>query len=205
MACFRSMRPARVDGTSPHSRPARYASYPPLMAGEVAYLPVWSREGGGHKCQESPLFQDFAGNKATNTAMAKGAPCLQSFPDTESRAMGIIKNLPSRCREEEVLDVISQLGFGSGITAFSMPTRVGKGNRILNRGFAFVYFSDEEVCRQFVKAAEGYRGFGEHPSDRAITALFSLHFGGGSPRGPKSSAGSSQQETEDELTEVCSQ
>jgi len=200
MACNRSMHPAWVDGTNPHSRPVRLAAYPPLAPGEVAYLPVWSWEGG----QEGMVSQDFARSEATETAVTKVVPRLQSSPDAESRAMGIIKNLPSRCREEEVLDVISQLGFGSDITSFSMPTRVGKGNRMLNRGFAFVYFSNEEVCRQFVKAAEGYRGFGEHPSDRAISAIFSLHFGGSS-RGPKSSARSSQEETEDELTETSSQ
>ena len=153
----KSAHPAWVYGTSPRSRPARYASYPPLAPGEVAYLPVWSPEGRGQERQESVVLQDVAGGEASATATARGPPRTQPTSlDVESRAMGVIKNLPSRCRDVEVLDVISKLGFGSDVTAFSMPTRVQKDKRMLNKGFAFVYFSDERVCRQFVQAAAGH-------------------------------------------------
>ncbi|CAK0803566.1 unnamed protein product [Prorocentrum cordatum] len=132
------MHPARVDDINPQTRPVHYASFPPLTPEEVAYIPVWPWEDGGLKLQECAVCQGAAGDEANTTALVKVFPCMRTNPDTaESRAMAIIKNLPSRCREEAVLDVISQLGFGSDVTAFRMPTRVGKGNRKLNRGFAF--------------------------------------------------------------------
>mmetsp|Transcript_9632 Transcript_9632/g.26952 ORF Transcript_9632/g.26952 Transcript_9632/m.26952 type:complete len:103 (-) Transcript_9632:2-310(-) len=94
--------------------------------------------------------------------------------------MAVIKNLPSRCRGEAVVDVIDRLGFLTSVSEFCMPMRVGKGNRLLNRGFAFVYFADAGVCRQFVEAAGGHRGFGQHPSGRAISVVFSQGAGGAS-------------------------
>ncbi|CAK0909108.1 unnamed protein product [Prorocentrum cordatum] len=196
------MHPARVDDINPQIRPARHASYPPLAPEEVAYIPVWPWEDGGLKLQEGAVCQGAAGDEANTTALAKVFPCMRTSPyAARSRAMGIIKNLPSRCREEDVLDVISQLGFGSDVTAFNMPTRVGKGNRKLNRGFAFVYFCDERVCWRFVKDADGYRGFGDHSSGRAISVTFSLHFSSRSYR--RYSVGS--QDTEDELAAVSCQ
>lgn len=208
MSCCRSAHPAWVHDISPHSRPARHASYPPLAPREVAYLPVWSLEGGSLKRREGVVLQDDAGNEATTTATAwttatttaaaaawtttshyddgheatttatatTGHPCTQPSLDVESRAMGVIRNLPSRCRDVDVLDAISRLGFGSDVTAFNMPTRVQAGSRILNRGFAFVYFSDEGVCRRFVQVAAGYCGFGKHLSSKAISVEFSVIF-----------------------------
>jgi len=180
------MQPAWVDDISPQTRPVDHASYPPLTPEEVAYIPVWHCEDGGLKLHGRTVCQGAAGDEANTTVLAKVFLCMRTSLDAaESRAMGVIKNLPSRCREEDVLDMISQLGFGSDITAFEMPTRVGKGNRKLNRGFAFVYFRDEGVCRRFVQDAEGYRGFGEHSSSRAISVTFSSDFSGGTTGGPR--------------------
>jgi len=192
MPSYQGMRPAWVDVTNSPSRPSRYALYPPLTPRMVAYLPVCSFGDGGSEFHETASFQDAIGDEVNTAAMEKAAFCMRTSPDAESMAFGVIKNLPSRRSEEQVLDVISQLGFGSSLTGFIMPTRVGKGNRKLNKGFAFVYFSDQRVCREFVEAAAGYSGFGEHGASRSISVVFSLHCSG-SPRA--TSSGVSSHET----------
>jgi len=90
--------------------------------------------------------------------------------DTDAVAMAIMKNIPSRCGKQEVLEVISKLGFSHDVAHFRMPQRVGKCNRVLNRGYAFVCFRSAAACERFVEAASGYRGFAGHQSDRAISA-----------------------------------
>ncbi|CAK0839157.1 unnamed protein product, partial [Prorocentrum cordatum] len=194
--------PAFVLSTNVESLPARCSSYPSLKPGQVAYLPVWSHDGTDRDRHESAAFQAAVRDMAVTMAMVKGSVRMEKRPNEEMRAMAIIKNLPSRCKETEVLDVISHLGFVSDIAAFKMPIRLGKGMRTLNRGYAFVYFSDEWVCQQFVEAATGHRGFGGRSTGRAISVFCSLHLGGSpcgaSPAGPP-------QEPENELAESSCQ
>jgi len=170
------------------ARPEADAFYSP---GEVAYLPVPVRFGLGAIGDEGQQWRapPRGGTCAAAPSCDGGSTCCPGgetdtdteagAKETDAKAMAVIKNLPSRCSEEDVVGLIDKLGFRSDVIEFSMPTRVGKGKRKVNRGFAFVNFSDVEVCRKFVEASSGHRGFGDHLSSRAISVVFSLRVGGG--------------------------
>jgi len=207
MESYQSMRPAWVSWTSPLLRPPGASTHPSAQVAylpvrpeadpyfspsEVAYILTQRKEARNEwrRCPAPPQGNAGAEAVAVKMAIAGGRQSTGdsrcSGTDTESdmetereaKPMAVIKNLPSRCREEAVVDVIDKLGFSADVAEFSMPTRVGKGNRLMNRGFAFVSFSDEEVCRKFAEAAKGHRGFGKHLSSRAISVVVSLHGGG---------------------------
>lgn len=82
-----------------------------------------------------------------------------------------LRNLPVRCRSDEVLASLAGLGFDrSTIAFFNMPSRPNKPTRKShNRGYCFVRFINPEVCRQFIEATEhGFR-IESRSSDKLVT------------------------------------
>ncbi|CAK0821913.1 unnamed protein product [Prorocentrum cordatum] len=177
--------------------PAGSFSSAEAVAGAVAIAKCSRRGYGGHDGQDAEVgsIGGAGGSQGIGTGSPAEAHGSQvtgtcSVAGAEARASALIKNLPSRCSEEDVADAIDRLGFRADVAELSMPTRVGKGNRLLNRGFAFVTFSSVEVCRQFAQAAQGHRGFGKRLSCRAISVVFPLMVGGASREESPRSAGS---------------
>jgi len=66
----------------------------------------------------------------------------------------MIKNIPSRCHQEEVLEAIAQFGFASRYTFFYLPKKVGK---MLNYGYAFIGLFTEQDVNDFRRSLEGFQ------------------------------------------------
>lgn len=84
----------------------------------------------------------------------------------------ILKSIPSRMVEVEMLMVISSLGFYDALVNFNMPMRVVPDGRSLNKGFAFVEFADRSICQQFRDVASGYQ-FKDRVTTRVLEAYLS--------------------------------
>ena len=95
---------------------------------------------------------------------------LDNAPIEPQKFLAVIQNIPSRCAESEVLELIDSMGYLAAVYSFHMPTRMSgrKTHRIINRGFAFVEFLDAHARESFVAAASGHRGFRDRASNRAI-------------------------------------
>jgi hypothetical protein len=70
----------------------------------------------------------------------------------------MLKNIPSRSTVSEVMSFIEDAGFGQDITSFYMPQRTaGSRRRVLNKGYAFVGFSDPDMCARFASEISGQK------------------------------------------------
>jgi len=67
----------------------------------------------------------------------------------------MIKNIPSRCTCQDVIDAIDSLGFGGIYNFFYLPIRCRK--EMKGFGFAFIGFPDAYLMQQFQAAMTGYR------------------------------------------------
>ncbi|CAK0848225.1 unnamed protein product [Prorocentrum cordatum] len=76
----------------------------------------------------------------------------------------MIKNIPSRCHQDEVLEAIAQFGFGSRYTFFYLPTKTGK---MLNYGYAFVSLPTEQDVTEFRRSLDGFQ-FARRKSSKAV-------------------------------------
>eukprot|EP00931_Biecheleriopsis_adriatica_P111495 TRINITY_DN8588_c0_g1_i1.p1 TRINITY_DN8588_c0_g1~~TRINITY_DN8588_c0_g1_i1.p1 ORF type:complete len:163 (+),score=31.52 TRINITY_DN8588_c0_g1_i1:102-590(+) len=79
----------------------------------------------------------------------------------------MIRNIPSRCREHEILSVVAQFGFANQIQKFYLPLR-RSGQALFNRGYAFIGFNSPEAAFEFGTSIRNYafrRG-----STKAVTA-----------------------------------
>eukprot|EP00929_Paragymnodinium_shiwhaense_P047026 TRINITY_DN23883_c0_g1_i2.p1 TRINITY_DN23883_c0_g1~~TRINITY_DN23883_c0_g1_i2.p1 ORF type:complete len:246 (+),score=43.68 TRINITY_DN23883_c0_g1_i2:180-917(+) len=75
------------------------------------------------------------------------APAMDDAAKLTSTLM--IKNLPSRCQQEEVLRIINESGFEDLYDFFYMPARTSP-QRAQNYGYAFVNFTSPEDAHRFV-------------------------------------------------------
>eukprot|EP00927_Polykrikos_kofoidii_P065611 TRINITY_DN6134_c0_g1_i1.p1 TRINITY_DN6134_c0_g1~~TRINITY_DN6134_c0_g1_i1.p1 ORF type:complete len:225 (+),score=19.07 TRINITY_DN6134_c0_g1_i1:71-745(+) len=66
----------------------------------------------------------------------------------------MIRNLPCRCTQAEVLDAVHDLGFSRDCAFFHMPFRSGAKQ---NQGYAFIGFRHPAICSSFRDAITGYR------------------------------------------------
>eukprot|EP00931_Biecheleriopsis_adriatica_P003678 TRINITY_DN105454_c0_g1_i1.p2 TRINITY_DN105454_c0_g1~~TRINITY_DN105454_c0_g1_i1.p2 ORF type:complete len:168 (+),score=16.74 TRINITY_DN105454_c0_g1_i1:118-621(+) len=60
----------------------------------------------------------------------------------------IVRNIPSRCRENEILVAVCHLGFAMELTKFYLPLQ-RSGEVLFNKGYAFFGFSRPEVAMAF--------------------------------------------------------
>eukprot|EP00930_Biecheleria_cincta_P051118 TRINITY_DN3627_c0_g1_i1.p1 TRINITY_DN3627_c0_g1~~TRINITY_DN3627_c0_g1_i1.p1 ORF type:complete len:199 (-),score=20.81 TRINITY_DN3627_c0_g1_i1:154-711(-) len=66
----------------------------------------------------------------------------------------MLRNLPARCRVDELKQAIQDLGFDVLYRTYNMPL---KRTTRMNRGYAFVTFDRLDVARAFFYAINGYR------------------------------------------------
>eukprot|EP00930_Biecheleria_cincta_P051119 TRINITY_DN3627_c0_g2_i1.p1 TRINITY_DN3627_c0_g2~~TRINITY_DN3627_c0_g2_i1.p1 ORF type:complete len:189 (-),score=30.50 TRINITY_DN3627_c0_g2_i1:116-682(-) len=65
----------------------------------------------------------------------------------------MLRNIPARCRVDELKQAIEDLGYQGLYISFNMPV---KGSKILNRGYAFVTFDELDTATAFAHAINGY-------------------------------------------------
>lgn len=66
----------------------------------------------------------------------------------------MLKNIPCRSSQQEVLDAIDAVGFGDRYNFFYLPIRRGHTQ---NFGYAFIGFGDKKTTIEFAMAMTGYR------------------------------------------------
>lgn len=66
----------------------------------------------------------------------------------------IIKHIPCRCSQKEVMDAVAALGFGDLYNFFYLPIR---RVHMRNFGYAFIGFPDANTTQRFAVAMTGYR------------------------------------------------
>ncbi|CAE8615741.1 unnamed protein product, partial [Polarella glacialis] len=78
-----------------------------------------------------------------------------------------LKNIPCRCRREEILGALADLGFGKEtLTYFHLPIKQGKGS--FNLGYCFVGFKTPELAATFHDRSIGFK-FQSRQSDKVVT------------------------------------
>lgn len=90
----------------------------------------------------------------------------------------MIRNIPCRCSEEEVLAAVHELGF-RGHNYFHMPWR-GTREKVQACGYAFIGFEDTETTRRFAAAMTGYV-FANRNSLKVVQ-IVPAHIEGSDPR-----------------------
>jgi len=79
-------------------------------------------------------------------------PAAPGWPD-DDRCTVFLRNLPVRCRQEEVIRTLAELGWGGDIVSVSLPLRPAKPGRAHhNRGYGFVYLNSPLAARAFLDA-----------------------------------------------------
>jgi hypothetical protein len=90
----------------------------------------------------------------TSTTMSPTNFNAADSPDYGPSNTLMIKHLPCRCSEEEVLNAIAEVGYGDSHNFFYLPIRRGHTQ---NFGYAFVGFATKELSAGFEAAMTGYR------------------------------------------------
>jgi phenylpropionate dioxygenase-like ring-hydroxylating dioxygenase large terminal subunit len=90
----------------------------------------------------------------------------EKTPEDECHTL-MIKHLPCRCSQKEVLEGIASVGFGDRYEFFYLPIRRGHTQ---NFGYAFVGFKDQESCSAFSEAMTGYRFPGRSSGKACVLA-----------------------------------
>eukprot|EP00930_Biecheleria_cincta_P084636 TRINITY_DN74087_c0_g1_i1.p1 TRINITY_DN74087_c0_g1~~TRINITY_DN74087_c0_g1_i1.p1 ORF type:complete len:186 (-),score=22.24 TRINITY_DN74087_c0_g1_i1:174-731(-) len=90
----------------------------------------------------------------------EGTARKAAFEELEDDGCAVfLRNLPVRCREEEIACTLAGLGWGGDIAFVSLPLRPAKPGRAFhNRGYGFVYFNSPFAARAFLDAmVDGFR------------------------------------------------
>jgi len=153
---------------------AEFASLPPgpvTPSGPVPPIP-WSllkpdKKARPTKRTNQRTYSNDSDEASTNATNGKQSEPSEGGDDVSSEAddrlqLGpgstechtlMIKHLPCRCTQQEVLDALAAVGFGQLYNFFYLPIRRGHTQ---NFGYAFVGFKDEETCTAFTNAMTGY-------------------------------------------------
>mmetsp|Transcript_825 Transcript_825/g.1586 ORF Transcript_825/g.1586 Transcript_825/m.1586 type:complete len:158 (-) Transcript_825:85-558(-) len=67
----------------------------------------------------------------------------------------MLRNIPSRCREHEVIGAVAELGFGQRLQKMYLPVH-RNAEVSFNRGYAFLGFDSPEVALAFRDAMRNY-------------------------------------------------
>jgi hypothetical protein len=108
-------------------------------------------------CMEDKIFRES--NTIENQVSV-------GFDDEETHTL-MIKHLPCRCSQQEVLNAIEDVGFGEAYDFFYLPIRRGHTQ---NFGYAFVGFNNKDTCSEFAQAIAGYRFAGRSSSKACAVA-----------------------------------
>jgi hypothetical protein len=70
--------------------------------------------------------------------------------------MLMVMNIPGRCTQQELMDVVVAKGFDKDLTFFHMPFFTSK-KRVHHKGYAFIGFPDMHITALFASEMNGYR------------------------------------------------
>jgi hypothetical protein len=70
--------------------------------------------------------------------------------------MLMIMNIPGRCTQQELMDVVVAKGFDKDCTFFHMPFYTSK-KRVHHKGYAFIGFPDMHITARFASEMTGHR------------------------------------------------
>jgi len=101
--------------------------------------------------------------------------CHAAYPNSQESAASeadgldnlltvMLRNLPCRLSREELVQAVTELGFGHLFVFLYMPTKHG---HLHNSGFAFVGFDDPAVTRRFSEVMSGFR-FASRRSEKSV-------------------------------------
>jgi hypothetical protein len=76
--------------------------------------------------------------------------------DHENVTTFMIRNIPCRCTQAEVLGAIEEVGFAGAYDFFYLPSLPTKRGMHQNQGYAFIGLSDPTLGSTFVEALSGY-------------------------------------------------
>lgn len=87
----------------------------------------------------------------------------------DARCIVLLRDLPVRCREEEVIRALTELGWSGVISSVCLPLRPAKPGRAHhNRGYGFVYFKSLFAAEAFLGAmVDGFR-IGTRSSSKVV-------------------------------------
>jgi len=139
-----------------NQRSFQAASKQPQVGDALPYSPraELRRASAGtsaHQVREMPGASTRA---SSGPGLADLSDCVPSEAVWDGVTTIMIKNIPSRCHQEEVLDAISQIGFASRYTFFYLPKKTGK---MLNYGYAFIGLSTEQDVTDFRRSLDGFQ------------------------------------------------
>eukprot|EP00929_Paragymnodinium_shiwhaense_P117545 TRINITY_DN882_c0_g1_i1.p1 TRINITY_DN882_c0_g1~~TRINITY_DN882_c0_g1_i1.p1 ORF type:complete len:260 (-),score=50.81 TRINITY_DN882_c0_g1_i1:431-1210(-) len=92
-------------------------------------------------------------------------------PGGEGLTTVMIKGIPARCNQKQLLQAVEERGFQGQHTFFYMPTR---RNACQNRGYAFMTMKDSETAYRFCQLMDGYT-FSDRVSNKALTVTLAEH------------------------------
>mmetsp|Transcript_108223 Transcript_108223/g.170610 ORF Transcript_108223/g.170610 Transcript_108223/m.170610 type:complete len:191 (+) Transcript_108223:100-672(+) len=121
----------------------------------------------------------------------------------------MIKNVPYKVGEEQLLEVFKEKGFFQW-DYFYVPQRHGKQDKRHSMGYAFIGFDSEETTRNFAREVSGYK-FPQLTGNKVL-AVVAAKYDGADPRnqgkkrrrrekGPKKADGEGGEDESDEESE----
>lgn len=143
---------------SPASMSPEHNSWKSDSEDNFSLTPIYTADGKS---------EDLTKGKCVDLPNEAKSPTSEAPISEEDCHTLMIKHLPCRCSQKEVLDGIASVGFGDRYEFFYLPIRRGHTQ---NFGYAFVGFKDAESCAAFTEAMTGYRFPGRSSSKACVLA-----------------------------------
>lgn len=113
---------------------------------------------------ESSSMMRYSGGRSSDRNLRIGVDDVRTV---------MIKNIPCRYSNQDMLDVFAELGFGNETIFFHLPSRYKQDS---NLGYAFVGFNNKDITARFAEAMTGYRF--KHSSSRKTCVVTPAHIQG---------------------------
>lgn len=106
-------------------------------------------------------------SKENECALEQSMDTLRKWDVAEDMPTLMMRHIPTRATQQEILESIDDLGFTSELDFFYLPLKKGQ---MRNCGYAFIGLRSMEATARFTAAIVGYR-FPKRQSERAIEVL----------------------------------
>jgi len=120
----------------------------------VSKQPQVGDGSSAHQVREMPAELAVPTRASSGPGLADLPDCAPPEAEWDGVTTVMIKNIPSRCHQDEVLEAIAQFGFAGRYTFFYQPKKTGKA---LNYGYAFIGLNTEQDVTDFRRAMEGFQ------------------------------------------------
>eukprot|EP00440_Ansanella_granifera_P006535 gb/GFBE01007084.1/.p1 GENE.gb/GFBE01007084.1/~~gb/GFBE01007084.1/.p1 ORF type:complete len:192 (+),score=19.85 gb/GFBE01007084.1/:1-576(+) len=106
---------------------------------------------------QRPSPHEPVAGEAVVPAMSEGGPAInQDDPEDWHNVREVmIRNIPSRCREDEVVRAVVEMGFAMQLIKFYLPLQ-RSGDVLFNRGYAFLGFDTPATAANFRDGMQSY-------------------------------------------------